>query len=70
MSKTLKFVSVINLVIFLFFITEVVAHTKIIDFPFGVIPTSVKCKSPKDCLSIIVPPNMIIAICMNGYCHI
>jgi hypothetical protein len=70
MGKTLNLISSIILVIFLIFITEVIAYHEIVDFPFEVIRTSVECKSPKDCLSITVPPNMIIAICMDGYCHI
>ncbi|CAJ2666343.1 unnamed protein product [Trifolium pratense] len=78
MAKTLKFVSTIILVIFLFFITNLeevastgneVATILWLKLPYTVNPTTVKCKSPNDCPEITLKPNTIIALCVGGFCQ-
>jgi hypothetical protein len=77
MSKILKFVS--SIVVFLFFITEMVAvepkpyRYKLRAGETGgyrhiLRPTLTKCTTPKDCEDIFIPPYMKFAICKNGVC--
>ncbi|CAJ2666346.1 unnamed protein product [Trifolium pratense] len=72
MAKTLKLVSAIILIVFLFYILEEVASTEeeeITPIPFRLTPTIVKCTSSKDCPEITVQPGLSIAVCSGGYCQ-
>jgi hypothetical protein len=63
MSKNLILVSAI--VVFLFFITEEFDNDQ---FEFTFRKSSKKCTSPKDCEDVWKPPNMIMTICLEGFC--
>ncbi|CAJ2666347.1 unnamed protein product [Trifolium pratense] len=73
MAKTLKLVSAIILIVFLFYIVEDVASTEeeesFINIPFRLTPTIVKCTSSKDCPEITGQPGFSIAVCLGGYCQ-
>jgi hypothetical protein len=63
MSKNLILVSAI--VVFLFFITEEFDNDY---FEFTFKDSLQRCTTPKDCEEVFKPPNIIITICLNGFC--
>ncbi|CAJ2643958.1 unnamed protein product [Trifolium pratense] len=66
MAKTLKLVSTIILVVFLFYIVEAQEMYKYTR-------TTTECISPKDCLDIALQAlgqsDMLVARCKDGFCH-
>jgi hypothetical protein len=63
MSKNHILVSAI--IVFLFFITEVFDNDY---FEFTFKRSSKRCTTPKDCVEVLKPPNMLMTICLNGFC--
>jgi hypothetical protein len=66
---TLKLVFAIFLVVFLLFITEDVA-AGFENFSWSLHPTTIACESSKDCPDIIMKPNEIVAVCLDGFCRV
>jgi hypothetical protein len=64
MSKNLILVSAI--VVFLFFITEEFDDDDF-EFQFPLKESLQRCTTPKDCEEVF-KPNMIITVCVNGFC--
>ncbi|CAJ2643952.1 unnamed protein product [Trifolium pratense] len=73
MAKTLKLVSAIILVVFLFYIVEEVASIEEKE-SYIHSRSNAKCISPKDCLHVAIQvpiqSSMFIVVCEDGFCQV